>query len=493
MDSEAKECYDEVTAAIDETAEMEEEMFPGKDVVEMPACVAELDMDLEEMKMQMVNAMKECKSELYGGNDEDKDAEVEEDDKDDATENKFAPVFARKKRDTEDGEEKDTQDEDMKACMENKKPEVEAPVQDCMDSVKAVFDEMKENIEDMKDQVDGIVEDMEMPDCAKDWDKEGIKEGVKDSIKEEMTKPKEDVSKRNWNFWSWFETVNWSVKSMDVEQPEMTEEDVQCLSGIKDQIKDNLKEPMEMPECAANFDDFKANMNAMFTFIQDNKVDCEDAEGEDAMMACMSNLMAGEFSEEELACKGEIMELNECEMEMEDGMDMDDMDMDDMDMDDMDKDEDKEAFELPDSCELLNLTDEQIEALKNCDLEDKVQCLSPTTEGGMSLRQRQRISRIVIKSANCVEDLFGCERRIVRGNKSPKSCMGGEMPDMPEFEEAEMPEVPDMGAMPDMDGAGKPNKGKKMKCYKKKEADNEERTFSISKLDFFQLFWANKV
>merc|ERR1712088_1240828 len=36
-------------------------------------------------------------------------------------------------------EEKDTQDEDMKACMESKKPEVEAPVQDCMDSVKAVF------------------------------------------------------------------------------------------------------------------------------------------------------------------------------------------------------------------------------------------------------------------------------------------------------------------------------------------------------------------
>merc|ERR1712088_400934 len=156
------------------------------------------------------------------------------------------------------------------------------------------------------------------------------------------------------------------------------------------------------------------------------------------MMACMSNLMAGEFSEEELACKGEIMELKES---------------------DMDKDEeDEDAFEFPDSCELLNLTDEQKEALKNCDLEDKVACLNPTTEGGMTLTQRQRVPRVVIKSANCVEDLFGCERKVIRNNlKSPKTCMG-----------AEMPEVPDMGgAMSDMGGAGKPGMGKKMKCYKK--------------------------
>merc|ERR1719454_980261 len=284
-----------------------------------------------------------------------------------------------------------------------------------------------------------------------------------------MTKPKEDAGKRFYA--GHFPTLinmmyqNWSVFSKDAEKPEMTEEDMQCLSGIKDQIKDNVKQPMEMPECAANFDDFKANMNAMFTFIQNNKVDCEDVEGEDAMMACMSNLMAGEFSEEELACKGEIMELNECEMEMEDDMDMDDMDKDE---------EDEDAFEFPDSCELLNLTDEQKEALKNCDLEDKVACLNPTTEGGMTLSQRQGVPRVVIKSANCVEDLFGCERKVIRNNlKSPKTCMGGEMPNMPEFEEPEMPEVPDMG------GAGKPGMGKKMKCYKKKEneADKQQKAW----------------
>merc|ERR1719454_1650187 len=80
------------------------------------------------------------------------------------------------------------------ACMESKRTEYEAPVQDCIDSVKAIFDEMKENIDDMKDQVDDIVSDMEKPECAKDWTEEDIeemKEGVKETIKEEMTKPEE--------------------------------------------------------------------------------------------------------------------------------------------------------------------------------------------------------------------------------------------------------------------------------------------------------------
>merc|ERR1711953_1440538 len=273
------------------------------------------------------------------------------------------------------------------------------------------------------------------------------KEGVKETIKEEMTKPEE---KRLASPSAYLSVAVPAVYSA------MNEADMQCMNGIKDQIKDNVKKPMEMPECAANFDDFKANMDAMWTFIQNNKVECEDEEDEDAMMTCMTALMANQFSAEEMACKGEVMDLNECEMDMEDEME-DDME-DDVDMEaDMDKDEeDKEedAFEMPESCEALNLSDEQKEALKECDLEDKVQCLSPNTEGGMSLKQRAAVPRVVIKSAACVEDLFGCTRRRIRNNLSPKSCMGGEMP--------EMPEMPDMGG-------NKQGKGKKMKCYKKKE------------------------
>merc|ERR1719220_2492906 len=132
-----------------------------------------------------------------------------------------------------------------------------------------------------------------------------------------------------------------------------------------------------------------------------------------------------------------------------------------MDKDEEDKEED--AFEMPESCEALNLSDEQKEALKECDLEDKVQCLSPNTEGGMSLKQRAAVPRVVIKSADCVEDLFGCTRRRIRNNLSPKSCMGGEMPEMPEMPDMpEMPETPDMPEMPDM-GGNKPGKGKKTK------------------------------
>merc|ERR1719220_2327200 len=236
-------CWQGIKDEIKDFKDDMDKQFPNTDKVEAPACVDTEEIDLNQFKIDMMNMKKQCKASMEENADEDKEE-----------------AGMRKRRMAEDKPDC-MSEEAMAAIMPEDISEEKAA---CLVEVMDFFKSMKQVVDEDK-EVDSLVDNMEKPECAAEWDDEDIKE----NIKEDMMKEKEDMMKeenedgdeedkveekpglRSFGYGYSGRYVRRDKPygrrrraAEDDEAQKPADKDPQCWQGVKDTIKD-MKDEMD--------------------------------------------------------------------------------------------------------------------------------------------------------------------------------------------------------------------------------------------------------